>query len=57
MILGDVVTKSDLADGIYQLLRPLAPPVPVYSPYSGCVGCECVPALCQTGDCLFHLGF
>jgi len=53
--LGDEVAGGDLAGWIYQLLRPLEPPVPVHFSRAGRVVCERAPAPCQTGDCLFHL--
>jgi len=55
--LGDVVEEGALAGWMYQVLRPLEPPVPVHFARAGRVVCERPPALCQTGDCLFHLAF
>jgi len=55
--LDDVVAQGDLAGWLYQVLRPLEPPTAVHFPRAGRVVCERLPALCQTGDCLFHLAF
>lgn len=54
--LGDEVKAGDLAGRIYFPSSPLRPTVPAYFEDDGIVICERAVAMCQIGDCLFHLG-
>lgn len=53
--LGDTVKKGDLAGLTYFPQCPMQAPEPVYFGTSGIVVCERSDAMCETGDCLFHL--
>lgn len=55
--LGDTVEAGAIAGWVYQPQRPLEPPRPVHFPRTGLVVCERPLAMCQAGDCLFHLAY
>lgn len=53
--LGDHVVAGQLAGYLYFPNRPLTAPEPVYFDRAGLVVCERPNAMCEVGDCLFHL--
>lgn len=53
--LGATVRRGDLAGLIYTPHRPMMAPEPVHFDADGLVVCERPDAMCETGDCLFHL--
>ncbi len=54
--LGSEVRKGDSAGSIYFPETPLRAPEPVYFSADGIVVCERALAMCEVGDCLYHLG-
>ena len=54
--LGSEVKKGDCAGRIYFPETPLRAPEPVHFLADGIVVCERALAMCEVGDCLYHLG-